>query len=138
MSRKQGQCYLRTTREACIKMSSNPVNPKAAKHIDTWMYHIRELVQDRIIWSEKTPTELNVADELTKSLAAQAFHMHLQYLQGCLIPFPLDCKYLQQHPDIVAALPEVSGSRHATSGGQAQAWSTVVSKSNPGSLTPMT
>ena len=88
--------------EACIRMSQNPVNPEAAKHIDTRRFRIRELVQDRIVWLEKTPSHLNVADALTKSLASPAFHTRLEYLKGCSIPFQPESKYARQHPDLIA------------------------------------
>ena len=101
--------------EACIKMSRNPVNPDAAKHIDTRMYRLRELVQDKLIWLEKTPTHLNVADALTKSLSSPAFHTHREYLRGCTIPFQPESEYLRQHPDVIKTFPVDDVSRKGSS-----------------------
>eukprot|EP00961_Rhodomonas_salina_P204892 2765819-Rhodomonas_salina.1 len=75
--------------EACIKMSENPTNPGASRHIDTHIYFIQELVivRDQVLRLHKISFSLNAADALTKSLPALAFHKHRQYLFGGHVPF---------------------------------------------------
>eukprot|EP00961_Rhodomonas_salina_P242452 3275121-Rhodomonas_salina.1 len=73
--------------EACIKMSENPTNPGASRHINTRIYFIRELVRDQVLRLHKVSSSLNVADALTKSLPTPAFHKHSQYLFGHHVPF---------------------------------------------------
>eukprot|EP00961_Rhodomonas_salina_P302881 3941012-Rhodomonas_salina.1 len=41
----------------------------------------------RNLWSIQVQGTLNVADALTKSLPAQAFHQHQEYLWGSSVPF---------------------------------------------------
>jgi hypothetical protein len=50
-------------------MAQNPVNNKRTKHIDIRYHHVRDWVQRKIIEIVKVPTEENISDILTKSLA---------------------------------------------------------------------
>ena len=50
-------------------MAQNPVNNKRTKHIDIRYHHVRDWVQKKIIEIVKVPTEENISDILTKSLA---------------------------------------------------------------------
>eukprot|EP00961_Rhodomonas_salina_P143258 1927796-Rhodomonas_salina.1 len=72
---------------ACIQMSENPTHADRARHIDTRLYFLRDMVRDGIVKLIKVPGTENVADALTKSLPAPAFEKHRTYLWGLGVPF---------------------------------------------------
>ena len=59
--------------QGAIAMSNNYVSNSKTKHIERRHLKIRELVQDMIVRPEFIPTDLNVADILTKPLARPRF-----------------------------------------------------------------
>eukprot|EP00286_Rhodomonas_abbreviata_P023384 CAMPEP_0181307058 /NCGR_PEP_ID=MMETSP1101-20121128/10653_1 /TAXON_ID=46948 /ORGANISM="Rhodomonas abbreviata, Strain Caron Lab Isolate" /LENGTH=129 /DNA_ID=CAMNT_0023413201 /DNA_START=227 /DNA_END=612 /DNA_ORIENTATION=- len=72
---------------SCIAMSENPSNPERSRHIDTRKFFLRDMVRDGWLKLLKVAGMENVADALTKSLPAQAFHKHREYLWGSKKPF---------------------------------------------------
>eukprot|EP00961_Rhodomonas_salina_P082685 1111126-Rhodomonas_salina.1 len=70
-------------------MSENPTvtHTDRARHIDTSLYFLRDMVRDSLVKLIKVPGTENVADALTKSLPAPAFEKHWTYLWGSGIPF---------------------------------------------------
>ena len=72
---------------ACIAMSENPTHADRARHIDTRIYFLRDMVRDGIVKLKKVPGQNNVSDALTKSLPAPAFEKHREYLWGSGVPF---------------------------------------------------
>ena len=72
---------------ACIAMSENPTHADRARHIDTRIYFLRDMVRDGIVKLRKVPGTENVADALTKSLPAPSFEKHREYLWGSSVPF---------------------------------------------------
>eukprot|EP00961_Rhodomonas_salina_P027656 373724-Rhodomonas_salina.1 len=71
----------------CIQMSENPTHADRARHIDTRLYFLQDMVRDGIVKLIKVQGTENVADALTKSLPAPAFEKHHTYLWGSGIPF---------------------------------------------------
>ncbi len=59
--------------QAAIKMASNPVNHRRAKHIDTSHHYVQNKVEEGAIKLEYMPTEQMVADGLTKPLEVGKF-----------------------------------------------------------------
>eukprot|EP00961_Rhodomonas_salina_P076599 1028392-Rhodomonas_salina.1 len=72
---------------ACIQMSENPTHADRARHIDTRIYFLQDMVRDGVIKLVKVPGTENVADALTKSLRAPSFEKHSTYLWGSGVPF---------------------------------------------------
>ena len=68
-------------------MSENPVNAERSRHIDTRLYFLRDMVRDKLLKLRKCAGTQNVADALTKSLPAQSFVKHREYLFGSRVPF---------------------------------------------------
>eukprot|EP00961_Rhodomonas_salina_P280708 3791931-Rhodomonas_salina.1 len=68
-------------------MSENPTHADRARHIDTRLYFLRDMVRDSVVKLIKVPGTENVADALTKSLPAPAFEKHRTYLWGPGVPF---------------------------------------------------
>eukprot|EP00961_Rhodomonas_salina_P014706 197388-Rhodomonas_salina.1 len=67
---------------ACIYMSQTSVMSHKARHIDTSVYHLRELCKDGIMVLEKVASAEQVADSLTKSMPKQAFKKHRVSMLG--------------------------------------------------------
>ena len=59
--------------QSAIKISEDPVQHSRTKHIDTRYHFVRELVKDGLIAIEYCPTDVMVADILTKALPGPAF-----------------------------------------------------------------
>eukprot|EP00961_Rhodomonas_salina_P239581 3236501-Rhodomonas_salina.1 len=57
-------------------MSKNAVLHHKTKHIDVWVYHLRDLVSNKIMTLLKIGTHNMVADTLTKALPHPAFVSH--------------------------------------------------------------
>ena len=68
-------------------MSENPTHADRARHIDTRIYFLRDMVRDGVVKLVKVPGTENVADALTKSLPAPSFEKHRTYLWGSGVPF---------------------------------------------------
>eukprot|EP00286_Rhodomonas_abbreviata_P023936 CAMPEP_0181300748 /NCGR_PEP_ID=MMETSP1101-20121128/7054_1 /TAXON_ID=46948 /ORGANISM="Rhodomonas abbreviata, Strain Caron Lab Isolate" /LENGTH=1661 /DNA_ID=CAMNT_0023406003 /DNA_START=190 /DNA_END=5176 /DNA_ORIENTATION=- len=67
---------------ACIFMSESAAMYHKARHIDTRVYHLRELVKDGVVKLFKIPTESQVADSLTKATPRPAFMEHVRGMMG--------------------------------------------------------
>eukprot|EP00961_Rhodomonas_salina_P044216 593993-Rhodomonas_salina.1 len=61
---------------ACIYMSQTSVMYHKARHIDTLVYHLRELCKDCVLVLEKVASADQVVDSLTKSTPKPAFEKH--------------------------------------------------------------
>eukprot|EP00961_Rhodomonas_salina_P115855 1559219-Rhodomonas_salina.2 len=59
----------------------------AAWHIDTYVYFIRDLVNDGVMKLVKVQGVDNVADALTKSVPFPTLDKHSRYLWGSSVPF---------------------------------------------------
>ena len=68
-------------------MSENSANRERARHVDTRVHYLRELVRDGHVKLLKCAGPQNVADALTKSLPRPALAKHRQYMWGTRIPF---------------------------------------------------
>eukprot|EP00961_Rhodomonas_salina_P214545 2897516-Rhodomonas_salina.1 len=70
-------------------MSENPTHADRARHIDTRIYFLQDMVRhgDGIVKLVKVPGTENVADALTKSLPAPSFKKYRTYLWGSGVPF---------------------------------------------------
>eukprot|EP00961_Rhodomonas_salina_P295888 3935860-Rhodomonas_salina.2 len=68
-------------------MSESPVNAERSRHIDTRLYFLCDMVRDKLLKLRKCTGTQNVADALTKSLPAQSFVKHQEYLFGSWVPF---------------------------------------------------
>jgi hypothetical protein len=66
--------------QGCIKLAENPIVMGRAKHIETKMHFIRDLVLKGKIKLEYCPTEDMTADLLTKPLARVVFMKHVTSL----------------------------------------------------------
>ena len=55
--------------QGCIALAKNPTHHSRTKHIDVQHHFIREKIENRVISMEYCPTELMLADALTKGLA---------------------------------------------------------------------
>jgi len=82
-----GPTFVWEDNAACIAMSENPTHADRARHIDTRIYFLRDMVRDGIVKLKKVPGTENVADALTKSLPAPSFEKHREYLWGSSVPF---------------------------------------------------
>eukprot|EP00961_Rhodomonas_salina_P123239 1660088-Rhodomonas_salina.2 len=69
---------------ACIYMSQTSVMYHKARHIDTRVYHLRELCKDGVMVLEKVASADQVADSLTKSMPKPAFEKHRASMMGLL------------------------------------------------------
>eukprot|EP00961_Rhodomonas_salina_P289721 3914475-Rhodomonas_salina.1 len=76
---------------SCISMSKNPVNAERSRHINTRLYFLCDMVHDKLLKLRKCTGTQNVADALTKSLPAQSFVKHREYLFGSWVPFEAFC-----------------------------------------------
>ena len=72
---------------SAIMMSENPVNWERSRHIDTCLYVVRDLVQEKIVKLIKCSGVQNVADALTKSVPFPLLDKHHEYLFGLRVPF---------------------------------------------------
>ena len=72
---------------ACILMSENPAHPDRARHIDTRIWFLRDMVRDKVIKLVKCAGTKNVADAFTKSLPGPSFLQHREYMWGSRKPF---------------------------------------------------
>ena len=59
--------------QSCIKLSENPVFHDMSKHIDIRYHFIRDCVQRGIVQLQYIPTDVQVADILTKALGKAKF-----------------------------------------------------------------
>eukprot|EP00961_Rhodomonas_salina_P243296 3287693-Rhodomonas_salina.4 len=66
----------------CICMSQTSVMYHKARHIDTRVYHLRELCKDGVMVLEKVASADQVADSLTKSTPKPAFEKHRASMMG--------------------------------------------------------
>jgi len=62
--------------EAAIKLASNPIDHARSKHIDVRMHYVRDQVNTGVLELKWCPTQLMVADALTKQLPKPAFQRH--------------------------------------------------------------
>ena len=67
---------------ACIYTSESAAMYHKALHIDTSVYHLRDLVKDGVVKLVKIPTDHQVADLLTKATPRPAFAEHTQGMLG--------------------------------------------------------
>ena len=67
---------------ACIYMSQTSVMYHKARHIDTRVYHLRELCKEGVMVLEKVASADQVADSLTKSMPKPAFEKHRASMMG--------------------------------------------------------
>eukprot|EP00961_Rhodomonas_salina_P028554 385193-Rhodomonas_salina.1 len=67
---------------ACIYMSRSSAMYNKGKHIDVRVYHLREFVQDGVMELYHIPTNVQVADCMTKSLLAEALLRHREIMSG--------------------------------------------------------
>eukprot|EP00961_Rhodomonas_salina_P036753 493933-Rhodomonas_salina.1 len=63
-------------------MSQTSVMYHKARHIDTRVYHLRELCKDGALVLEKVASADQVADSLTKSTPKPAFEKHRDAMMG--------------------------------------------------------
>eukprot|EP00961_Rhodomonas_salina_P143458 1930428-Rhodomonas_salina.1 len=94
---------------ASIYMSQTSVMYHKARHIDTRVYHLRELCKDCVMVLEKMASADQVADSLTKSMPKQAFEKHCGAMMG-----------LQLVPDDPTPSPAPLKSRIITTGANAE------------------
>ena len=57
-----------------VSMVFNPVDHQSNKHVRIACHFARELTHERVIAPQRIPSEANVADALTKPLAAPTFN----------------------------------------------------------------
>ena len=67
---------------ACIYMSETSVMYHKARHIDTRVYQLRDLVRDGTVKLHKVTSAEQTGDILTKALAKPAFEKHCQAMLG--------------------------------------------------------
>ena len=67
---------------ACIYLSKNSIMYHKSKHIDTRVYHLRDLCPSGILQLLKVSTGEQVADTLTKALPEPAFKKHSEVMLG--------------------------------------------------------
>ena len=67
---------------ACIYMSRTSVMYHKARHIDTRVYRLREMCQEKAMVLEKVKSAEQTADTLTKALARPAFERHRDVMMG--------------------------------------------------------
>jgi len=77
--------------QSAIAYSKNPTNHKYTKHIDTRYHFVREQVAANVIELQKVPSADNVADVLTKPLAAE---LHWNHTNAMLTLMPSDSNSL--------------------------------------------
>ena len=70
---------------SAINISKNPVQHSRTKHIDIRHHFIRDLVEEKVIALEHIPTELQLADILTKPLDALNFERLRKSIGVCAI-----------------------------------------------------
>ena len=100
---QHGPTYIWEGNEACIKMSENPINPGASKHIDTRVYWLRDMVEAKHLKLKKIDTSDNVADAFTKTLPGPSFLKHREYMLGTHHPFQACYKRAFAHIPAAAA-----------------------------------
>ena len=66
--------------QSAIAMSRNPVSHRASKHIETKWHWVRMAVREGRFKLVFVPTETNLADMLTKSLARKKFRYFMERL----------------------------------------------------------
>jgi len=67
---------------ACIYMSQSSAMYHKARHIDTRVYHLRELCRRGAMVLRKVPSEFQAADSLTKSTPRPLFVTHRDVMMG--------------------------------------------------------
>eukprot|EP00961_Rhodomonas_salina_P242935 3282067-Rhodomonas_salina.1 len=67
---------------ACIYMSRTSVMYHKARHIDTLVYHLRELCKNKMMVLEKVSSAEQVADSLTKGMPGPTFVKHSAAMMG--------------------------------------------------------
>ena len=67
---------------ACIYLSKNSIMYHKSKHINTRVYHLRDLCTAGILQLHKVSTGEQVADKLTKALPEPAFKKHHEVMMG--------------------------------------------------------
>mmetsp|Transcript_32838 Transcript_32838/g.76492 ORF Transcript_32838/g.76492 Transcript_32838/m.76492 type:complete len:191 (+) Transcript_32838:5426-5998(+) len=75
-----GPTTLYEDNQGTIYMSRSVGAFNRSKHIDTRVFHLRELVASGILLLTKVGTAFNLADAFTKGLAGPLFAEHRQYL----------------------------------------------------------
>eukprot|EP00961_Rhodomonas_salina_P045395 609779-Rhodomonas_salina.1 len=71
---------------ACIFMSRTSVMYHKVRHIDTRVYHLRELCKNKMMVLEKVSSAEQVADSLTKGTPGQTFVKHRVAMMGhCML-----------------------------------------------------
>mmetsp|Transcript_68603 Transcript_68603/g.143125 ORF Transcript_68603/g.143125 Transcript_68603/m.143125 type:complete len:90 (-) Transcript_68603:6679-6948(-) len=67
---------------ACIFMSRSAASFHKVRHIDTRVYHLRELCHDGVMELEKVESSAQVADSLTKGTPRPLFEYHRGIMLG--------------------------------------------------------
>ena len=67
---------------ACIYMSRTSVKYHKARHIDTRVYQLREMCQEKEMVLEKVATQHQTADALTKAVPRPALEQHRDTIMG--------------------------------------------------------
>jgi hypothetical protein len=74
--------------QSAIAYSKNPTSHKYTKHIDTRYHFVREQVEAQTVVLVKVPSADNVADILTKPLAAELHWSHTHAMLTSLASAP--------------------------------------------------
>jgi len=71
-----GATIVHEDNEAAIKLASNPIDHARTKHIDVRLHYVRDRIQAKDLTLQWCPTQLMVADTLTKQLSKPVFQRH--------------------------------------------------------------
>jgi hypothetical protein len=80
------QCY--SDSRGSIAMNYNPLNRAASRHISIADHYARETINSGLITLSHVPTDVMIADALTKPLAATVFQRHANKLIGDVLKLP--------------------------------------------------
>eukprot|EP00961_Rhodomonas_salina_P291804 3932341-Rhodomonas_salina.1 len=67
---------------ACIYMSRSSASFHKVRHIDTRVYHLRELCKTKVLELEKVESSKMAADSLTKATPRPLFEYHRNIIMG--------------------------------------------------------
>ena len=74
MVKSDGPIHMKSDSQSAIAIAKNPIHHDRTKHIEVDRHFISEKIEDKVITLSHVPTQLQIADILTKALHRPNFH----------------------------------------------------------------